>query len=115
MPLNKDSAAITQLTATGDSDVLAYSAEYATLNIQHVNGTGSITVGAVVQIQTRPADGDGRWYDYGGAFSFGLDAEAVEGRTAHLPLGNSEVRLKYTAPDGSTGHTLDAEIGKAAF
>lgn len=112
MPLTKTNAAITQLTATGNSDTLAYATQAATLNIRHANGTGSITTGAIVQIQVSP-DGGSTWYDYGGAFSFGATASATESRVADLPLGNDAVRLQYTEPDGSSGHTLDAQIGKA--
>lgn len=112
MALTKTNASITQVTATGQSGSLAYTTQDATLNVKHVNGTGTITEGAEVQIQTSP-DGGTTWYDMGGPFKFGTTASGTETRVADLPIGNNAVRLDYTAPTGSTGHTLDAQIGRA--
>lgn len=110
MALTKDRAAITQVTATGQSSALSLATAYrSSLYIRHVNGTGSISVGATVQVQVRV---NSVWYNLGGPFVFGTTASAAETRVVQLPDDATEVRLDYTAPTGSTGHTLDSEVGR---
>lgn len=110
MALTKERAAITQVTATGQSNAVLLSTGYrSSAYIRHVNGTGTITAGATVQVQVRVLT---VWYSLGGPFVFGTTASAAETRVVQLPDDAAEVRLDYTAPSGSTGHTLDMEIGR---
>lgn len=111
----KDSGTLAQLTATGDTAPADISDAYsASFSVRHVNGTGSITAGAVVQPQIS-YDG-ANWENDGGAFKFGVVAEAQEFRT-YIPPADGfpihSVRFAYTAPVGSTGHTLDVSFGVA--
>lgn len=113
MALTKNSAAITQLTASGTSTELDVSAsdEHA-LFIQHSNGAGTPTSQATIQIQARPV-GSLAWSDVGGPLGGGLDAAAA--RTwGDIPLTGvvGAVRIVYVAPGGTTGHTLDAQVGR---
>lgn len=110
MAKTTSNGAITQLTASGNSDAIDVSGGYAlTVSVKHTNGTGTITAGATVQPQISH---DGvNWFNDGGAFTFGTTASAVEYRTYVAPNEGftlQKVRLVYTAPTGSTGHTLDA-------
>lgn len=112
MALNKDLAAITQVTATGQSITLDISASYrTTAYIRHVNGTGTISAGASIQIQVRP-EGSSTWVNFGGALVANTTASATQYWSIQLPDDAGEVRIDYTAPSGSTGHTLDMEVGK---
>lgn len=110
MALTKSSGSITQLTATGNSTTTSLAGAYqATAGLKHVNGTGTLSQGAQVQPQWSP-DG-AAWFDLGGPIAFGTSATATETRTVDLPAAASAVRFVYTAPVGSTGHTLDASVG----
>lgn len=111
MPLVKTPQAITQLTATGQSVALTTLDYQKSIYIQHVNGTGTITAGATVAVQCRPADSTVRWYTLI-SLGFGTTASATETRIVQLPGDAGSVRLDYTAPTGSTGHTLDAQTGE---
>jgi hypothetical protein len=111
VPLAKTHQAITQLTATGQSIALTTAAYRQSVYIQHVNGTGTITAGASVAVQVRPAGSTTRWYTLL-TLAFGTTASATETRVVPLPDDAGSVRLDYTAPSGSTGHTLDAQSGE---
>jgi len=108
--LTKSRAAITQLTASGTSTTLDVSASYqTTCYIKHVNGTGTITGQgtAVVQVRT---NGGTEWYDLT-EVGFGTTASDVVEVAVDVPADADDVQIVYTAPAGSTGHTLDAEVG----
>jgi hypothetical protein len=110
MALTKSRAAITQVTATGQSTTLDLGASYThSLYIRHVNGTGSITVQATGVVECR-SEGGTVWFTLT-TLGFGTTASAVIEATVALPDDAGEVRIDYTAPTGSTGHTLDAEAG----
>lgn len=112
MAVTKASGSITQLTASGASTAITISDAYdSDLFIEHNNGTGTITVGASIQVQTRPAT-SGTWYDLGGPITGNLVASSQETWTVPLPRGAFQVQVDYTVPTGSTGHTLDAESGE---
>ena len=111
MALTKAREAITQVTATGQSTTLDIAASYRTsIYIEHNNGTGTITAGAQIIIQVKP-DGGTVWYDF-----ITLEADTTASSENQwvimLPDDAGDVRIDYTAPTGSTGHTLDAEVGK---
>ena len=114
MPLTKTNGSITQLTTTSNSVVVDVSDAYAAVfSVRHANGTGTITAAATVQPQISH-DGT-NWRNDGGAFAFGLDASTTELRTYVPPtdgLAVKSVRFAYTAPVGSTGHTLDCDYSK---
>lgn len=110
MALTKSRSAITQVTATGQSTTLDTSGSYDhSLYIRHVNGSGSITVQAtgVVEIRT---EGGSTWFTLT-TLGFGTTASAAVEAVVDLPFNCGDVRIDYTAPTGSTGHTLDAEVG----
>lgn len=115
MPLLKNHQAITQLTATGQSTTITTTDYRKSIYVQHVNGTGTITVGATVAVQCRPAGSTTRWYTLQ-SLAFGTTASpasaATETRVVPLPDDAGSVRLDYTAPTGSSGHTLDAQVGE---
>lgn len=115
MALTKTNGSITQVAATGNSTTVDVSDAYAaTISIKHVNGTGTITAGAQVQPEISH-DGGTAWFRDGGAFVFGTTASATEFRTYIPPtdgIAAKSVRFAYTAPTGSTGHTLDASHTK---
>jgi hypothetical protein len=102
--------ALTQVTATGNTAEIATASKLGLVcSIQHVNGTGTITVGAVIQPQI---EHNANWFDFGGAFTANLTASSTQTFTLALPAESipaSAVRFAYTAPTGSTGHTLDVE------
>lgn len=109
MALSKTRAAITQLTATGTSTVLDLGGAYdATLLVRHVNGSGSISAQGTADVEVR-AEGGTEWYTLT-TLGFGTTASAAAERVIDLPPAIADVRLSYTAPTGSTGHTLDAEV-----
>jgi hypothetical protein len=114
MALNKVDGTLAQLTATGNTDAIdlvdAYS---AAVTVRHTNGTGTITAGAIVQPEISH-DGT-NFYPSGGAFVFGTTESAVGHRDyvppeAGFPI--KAVRFAYTAPVGSSGHTLDVAFSK---
>jgi len=110
MAPTKDRAAITQLTATGNSTDLDVSGAYrASLGIEHNNGTGTITVGAQIDVRVKPASGS--WYVLT-TITANLTASSQQTWVVDIPDGMASVDLDYTAPTGSTGHTLDAEVGR---
>lgn len=112
MALTKARETITQVTATGTSTVIDIADSYSSeAYIKHVNGTGTITAGAQVQVEVRP-DGGTDYFNLGGALLFGTTASATETRVVLLPDSAGDVRFSYTAPTGSTGHTLDAEVAQ---
>ena len=111
MPIVKARSAIATVTASGPSGAVSIASSYRhSIYIRHANGTGTITAGATVKVQVRP-QGSSTWADLL-VMGFGTTASAVETRVAPLPDDAAEVRLDYTAPIGSTGHTLDAEVGQ---
>lgn len=111
MALNKANEAISQRTTTGQSTTITVSDSYRhSFYIKHVNGTGSITTGAIVKVQVRPSSSS-TWYDLL-SITFGLTASATETRAVPLPDDAAETRLDYTVPSGSSGHTLDGEVGQ---
>ncbi len=104
----RSSGTLTQLTATGNTAVIAVDSDLALLcSIEHNNGTGTITAGATIQPQISH-DGT-NWFDYGGAFTCDLTASSEQFFTfeMQLPMPGNDVRFAYTAPTGSSGHTLD--------
>ena len=110
MALTKSRAAISQLTATGQSTALNVAASYRhSIYVKMTNGTATITAGATVKVQARPT-GSSQWYDLL-TLAFGTTASVVETRVVILPDDTGEVRLDYTAPTGGSGHALDAEVG----
>lgn len=113
MALTKSSGTITQLTAAGNSTSMSFSDAYAgTISIKHANGTGDITAGAIVKVQISH---DGTNWEDDVSFTFGITASDTEFRTYTPPadgLPINSVRLNYTVPVGSTGHTLDARFSK---
>jgi hypothetical protein len=111
---NKGFGNLAEITATGNTAAADVSEAYsASFSIRHENGTGSITAGAIVQPEIS-YDGT-NWEPDGGAFVFGLVAEALEFRT-YIPPADGfpihSVRFSYTAPVGSTGHKLNVSYGK---
>jgi len=111
MALAKTRTTITQVTGTGQSTTVGISSSYRhSFYVKHVNGTGTITTGAVVKVQVQP-QGSATWFDLL-VLAFGTTASATETRSIPLPDDASNVRLDYTAPAGSTGHTLDGEVGQ---
>lgn len=110
MPLVKSRSAITQLTATGASTTLSLSTSYDhTLAVRHVNGTGTITAQGTAAVEWRTSAGT-TWFTLT-TLGFGITASAAVEVSVDVPPSANEVRLDYTAPTGSTGHTLDAEVG----
>ena len=110
MALTKDKASITQVTGTGTSTSVSLSGSYRhSAYVKHVNGTGSILAGATVKVQCRSASGT---YCDLLTIAFGTTASATELRIVPLPDDATDVQFVYTAPTGSTGHTLDVEVGR---
>jgi hypothetical protein len=110
MALTKSRSAITQLTGTGQSTTLDLGASYThTLYVRHVNGTGTITVQATAVVECR-TEGGSTWFTVA-TLGFGTTASAAMEMPVGIPSDAGEVRIDYTAPTGSTGHTLDAEVG----
>lgn len=110
MALVKSRSAITQLTATGQSTTLDLGTSYDhTLAVRHVNGTGTITAQGTAVVEWR-TEGGTTWFTLT-TLGFGTTASAAVEVSVDLPPSAGEVRLDYTAPTGSTGHTLDAEVG----
>jgi len=111
MALTKGRTAITQLTATGNSSDLDVSDAYkADLGIKHVNGTGTITAGAQIHVRWKPSGGS-QWYVLASILC-SLTASDEQTFSVRIPDAAASVDLDYTAPTGSTGHTLDAEVGE---
>jgi hypothetical protein len=111
VPLLKGLTAITQMTGAGQSTTVSVASSYRhSAYVRHANGTGTITAGASVRVQVRP-QGSSNWCDLL-TLAFGTSASATETRVAPLPDDAAEVRLDYIVPTGSTGHTLDAEVGQ---
>ena len=111
MALTKTRTAITQVTASGNSSDLDVSNAYrATLGIKHVNGTGAITAGAQITVRWKPNSGS-TWYELT-TIVCGTTASATELFTVDVPDAATDVDLDYTAPTGSSGHTLDAEVAE---
>lgn len=110
MALTKTKAtAITQLTASGQSGSTALTAAYrAEFCIKHVTGSGTITAGGIVKVQVQP-NGSSNWYDFV-TRQFGTTASTTETWTVPIPDGAGAVRLDWTVPSGSSGHTLDGEV-----
>jgi hypothetical protein len=108
--LTKSRAAITQVTATGQSTTLDLGASYRhSLYVRHVNGTGTISAQGTGVVECR-TEGGSTWFTLS-TFGFGTTASAASEFTVDLPDDAGDVRIDYTAPAGSTGHTLDAEVG----
>ena len=114
MALTKANGSITQLTSAGNSTEIDVANAYACLvSIKHVNGTGTITEGAIVKVQISH---DGTNWEDDTTFKFEKTASATEFRTYPVPLDGitlDAIRLVYTAPTGSSGHALDARFSKA--
>jgi hypothetical protein len=109
MALAKSRSAITQVTATGNSTTLSLSTAYeAAILVRHVNGTGTISAQGVADVEVRSSGGS-TWFTLT-TLGFGTTASAAVERVVDIPPGCDEVRLAYTSPTGSTGHTLDAEV-----
>jgi hypothetical protein len=115
MALAKNAQAITQLAIAGTSTTITTTAYRQSVYIQHVNGTGTITTGATVAVQVRPANSPVRWYTLL-TLAFGTTASpaagATETRVVPLPDDAGSIQLVYAVPTGSTGHTLDAQVGE---
>ena len=113
MALTKANGTITQMTAAGNSTSMSFSDAYAgAISIKHVNGTGTITTGGIVRVEISH---DGTNWETDTTFTFGLTESATEFRTYTPPadgLPIHSVRLVYTVPVGSSGHTLDARFSK---
>lgn len=101
---------LTQLSATGNTGEIATASKLGLIcSIKHVNGTGTITSGAEIQPQV---EHNTNWFDFGGAFAADADESSENVFTLSLPaesIPGSAVRFAYTAPSGSTGHTLNVE------
>ena len=111
MSLTKTSAAITQLTGSGNSTTLNVTPSYYhTLYLSHYNGTGSVTGSATAKVQIQPASAI-RWYDLT-TVTFSLTTSATDTQPVDIPIDATGVRIVYTAPTGPTGFTLDAEVGE---
>lgn len=114
MALTKTNGSLSQLTATGNSGAIDLTDAYAAVfSIRHVNGTGTITAGA--QVQPQISHDGSNYRNDGGVFVFGTTASATELRTYVPPtdgLSVQHVRFAYTAPSGSSGHTLNVEFTK---
>lgn len=114
MALTKADASLAQVTATGNTAEASLSDAYSgVFTVTHANGTGTITAGAQVQPQISH-DGTNFSND-GGAFVFGTTASTTEARTYTPPEGGltvQKVRFSYTAPSGSTGHTLNVRYSR---
>lgn len=101
---------VSDLTASGTSSAIDVSDAYsATAYVAHTNGTGTITVGALVIVQVRPSGGT---YINHAQFRFGQTASAAESQDVDLPEDCTDVRIVYTAPTGSTGHSCKLETGE---
>jgi hypothetical protein len=111
MPLLKTRTPVPQLTAAGASVAVSVAPSYRhSVYIRHANGTGAITAGALVKVQVRP-QGSAAWFDLL-SLAFGTNPSATETRVVPLPDDAAEARLDYIVPTGSTGHSLDAEVGQ---
>ena len=110
----KTSQAITEMVSDGFSDEIDLSVtDRATLAIKHVNGTGTITSGAVVIIEVQ--GGDSTNWAMLQSFILSSVASDVEEIVATVPDASSKVRLNYSSPVGSTGHTLNADCFKVSY
>jgi hypothetical protein len=110
MALTKSRSAAAQRTTTGVTDALDLGASYDhTLAVRHVNGTGTITAQGTAVVEWRTEAGT-TWFTLT-TLGFGTTASAATEVSVDLPPSAGEVRLDYTVPTGSTGHTLDAEVG----
>ena len=110
MAATKSRSTAAQRTTTGAGDSLSLSTVYgATLCVTHVNGTGTITAQGTADVEVQTAGGS-TWYTLT-TLGFGTTASATVESVIDLPVGVGAVRLNYTAPTGSTGHTLDYEVG----
>lgn len=110
MPITKSRAAISQLTASGQSSALNVSgSEGGTLYVRHVNGAGTLTVQgqAVIEVKT---EGGANWFTIA-LLPFGLVANDPIEVPVPIPIDAASVRADYTAPSGSTGHSFDMEAG----
>jgi hypothetical protein len=109
MAITETDGAITQLTATGDSDAISLVGKVAgVFSIRHRNESATITVGAIVQPEISH-DGT-NWDKDGPPYSFSTSATTTEFRTYVPPtdgLAIKNVRFAYTAPTGGSSHTLD--------
>lgn len=101
---------ITQLTTTNNTPAIDISGKFGiTIDFEHVNGTGTITAGAEVTVS---GSHDGITYYPIVQFIFGTTASSTEKRRCSLGMNQlpaDSIRIEYTEPTGSTGHTLDAE------
>ena len=111
MALTKTSAAIPQLTASGNSTTLSVTASYThTLYLSHFNGSGSVTAAATAQVQIQPNSAT-RWYNLV-LVTFGTTTGGTDSLPVDIPIDTTGIRIVYTAPTGPTGFTLDAEVGE---
>jgi hypothetical protein len=109
MALTKIRRAAAQRTTTGQTDTLDLTDSYDhTLAVRHVNGTGTITAQGTAVVEWR-TEGGTTWFTLT-TLGFGTTASAAVEVSVDLPPSAGEVRLDYTAPTGSTGHTLDNEV-----
>lgn len=111
MAVTKTNSSITQVTATGNSTDIDISNAYAaTAHIEHNNGTGTITVAAQIDVRVS-SDGGTTWYVLATLVA-DTTASSQQWWVVDLPPGSDTVDLDYTAPTGSTGHTLDMDVGE---
>ena len=110
MALTKTSVAITEVTATGQSDIVALADSYRQSAYVRHTGNGTITAGAMIVVQVRP-QGSSLWYEYT-TIQSGTVNGAEETWVVGLPEDAGDVRFDYTSPVGASSQTLNAEIGK---
>jgi hypothetical protein len=97
------------LTASGTGTTLDLGDGLGTLYYSHLNGTGTITTQGSMVVEGR-TEGGTLWFDVQ-LIGFGTTASQQLEDAIVLPPDLAEVRCVYTAPTGSTGHTLDYEVG----
>ena len=100
-----------QLIASGSGATLNVATGYAkSLYYSHLNGSGTaISPQGSAIVEGRTAGGL-TWYTIV-EVGFGTTANQRLEDVVMLPTDLAEVRMIYTAPGGSTGHTLDYEVG----
>ena len=100
----------TQLTVTGATTDLEYDTHYgAILHVKHDNGTGTPTVAANIAIECKSTKNAGAWKPLR-TLSGSLVATQVDTWNIDIPVEYQEVRIDYTAPTGTTSHTLDGTL-----
>lgn len=109
MAATQSAIAISQLTGTGQSDVLAVDDAYGAVGFIRQTVGSTATTGATVVVQMRPT-ASGTWYNVH-AFYGGTAADDYDWMF-QIPPGTEDVRLDYTAPSGGSSHTCDLEVGK---